>query len=80
MQIPVIKSIIEKYTIDQLRQAEDALLNEQALPIEIEGKDEGERLTHILAAIWCLDAMHQRGLNAAQAIREYGIKVRTSIS
>lgn len=80
MQIPVIKAIIEKYTIEELIAAEIAILNEEIPVITIEGKDEGEQLTHILAALWCKHEIQKRGIATAIAIREYGIKVRTSIS
>lgn len=80
MQIPVIKSMIESYSLDQLKQAEEAILDEATPAISIEGKDLGEQLTHVLAAIWCKEEIAKRGIPAAQAIREYGVKVRTSIS
>ena len=80
MQIPVIKKIIETYTVEDLLTAEAAILHEETLLIEIEGKDEGEKLTHILAALWCKHEMDKHGIPMMQAIRYYGVKVRTSIS
>ena len=52
-----IKYNAENYSIEKLKQAENALLNEETLSIEIEGKDEGEKLTHVLAAIFCKQEM-----------------------
>jgi hypothetical protein len=49
MQIPVIKKLSETYSLAQLKEAEEAILNESIPTIEIEGKDEGEQLTHVLA-------------------------------
>jgi hypothetical protein len=80
MQIPVIKKIVELYTIEQLKVAEENLLNEAPLGIEIEGKDEGEKLTHVLAAIFIKEYMLQHGADYPSALRAYTQKVRSSIS
>lgn len=80
MKVPAIKKLCETYTPEQLREAEDQLLNEQPLSIEVEGSDEGEQLTHVLAAIWCLEDMKENGTQLPQAIRNYTVKVRNSIS
>ena len=80
MNIASIKNAIENYSIEQLKQAENELLEEQVLSINIEGKDEGEQLTHVLAAIYCKEVMEKEGINLNQAIRQYSVKVRQSIS
>lgn len=80
MNIASIKFATEKYSIEQLKQAENELLEEQALSIQIEGNDEGEQLTHILAAIYCKEVMAKEGINLNQAVRQYSVKVRQSIS
>ncbi len=80
MQILVIKKLSETYTIEQLKAAEDALLNEQTPAIEVEGKDEGEQLTHVLAAIDILEDMAKNGVDARTALRNYTQRVRNSIS
>lgn len=80
MQIPVIKKIVEQYSSDQLRAAEEALLEEKELPIEIEGEDEGEQLTHIMAAIWVKNEIEKEGISVGKAVRNYTVKVRNSIS
>jgi hypothetical protein len=51
MKLPVIKALAENQTLENLRKAEEELLNGEALSIEVEGVDEGEQLTHILGAI-----------------------------
>jgi hypothetical protein len=79
MNVQVIKQIVETYSIDQLKQAEQDLLNESPLSITIEGKDEGEQLTHILAAIFCKEVMAAENLNINQAVRVYSQRVRGSI-
>ncbi len=80
MQIPVIKEIVEKYTLAELRKAEDAILEEQTPEIEIKGKDEGEQLTHTLAGIWIRNKMDDEGIEFPAALRLYTQKVRTSIN
>jgi hypothetical protein len=80
MKIPVIKKLVETYKLDELMTAENALLDEQPLPIEVEGDDEGEQLTHIYAAIWILKYMQENSADFKTALREYTKKVRVSIN
>ena len=80
MNINIIKHLVETYTTEQLQTAEQALLNEETLAIEVEGKDEGEQLTHILAAVFCQEEMTKTGININQAVRLYSQRVRGSIN
>lgn len=80
MKIPVIKKIVEKYTLEELQKAEEAMLEEQTPEIEIEGEDEGEKLTHVLAAVWVKNEINTNGTEAMSAIRAYAQRVRNSIS
>ncbi|MBC8032613.1 MAG: hypothetical protein H7Y03_00595 [Chitinophagaceae bacterium] len=80
MKVPAIKKLCETYSIEQLREAEDKLLDDQAHGLEVEGDDEGEQLTHIMAAIWCLHDMKENSTALPQAVRNYTVKVRNSIS
>lgn len=80
MQIPVIKKLAETFTLDQLKAAEEAMMNEQQPAIEIEGKDEGEQLTHVLAAIDMLTDMQTNNVDLRTALRNYSQRVRNSIS
>jgi hypothetical protein len=80
MKIPVIKKLVETVSVPQLVEAEEALIDEKPLPIEVEGSDEGEKLTHILAAIWILEQMENTGVDFKTALREYTQKVRESIN
>ncbi|NQW43401.1 MAG: hypothetical protein HQ463_08235 [Bacteroidetes bacterium] len=75
-----IKYNAENYSIEKLKQAENALLNEETLSIEIEGKDEGEKLTHVLAAIFCKQEMLKSEISINQAIRLFFKRVRNSIN
>ena len=80
MKIPVIKKLVEQASIAQLRAAEDAILEGNTPEIVVEGDDEGEQLTHILAAIEILHAMQHHGQDFTTALRAYSQRVRTSIS
>ena len=80
MKIPVIKKITKAYSLEELQLAEEALYNEQTPAIEIKGDDEGEQLTHILAAVFIKEHMAEHGSDLKTALREYTLKVRNSIS
>lgn len=80
MKIPAIKKAVEQYSLDQLRKAEADLYEEKALEIEIEGEDEGEQLTHVLAGIWIKETMIEKGMDFKEALRSYTLRVRNSIS
>jgi len=80
MKVASIKKAVESYTIDQLQSAEKAVLEEQTPNIEIEGTDDGEKLTHILAAVFIKDKMKNEGLDYTSALRLFSQRVRTSIS
>lgn len=72
--------MIGVHDLDVLRKAEQALLEEEALEIEVAGEDEGEQLTHILAVIWIQETMEKEGLDAKAGLRAYMERVRQSIS
>ena len=79
MNIAVIKQVVDTYSMEQLVKAEEDILNESEPAIEIGGADEGEKLTHILAAIFCKHEMEHANININQAIRLYSQRVRGSI-
>jgi hypothetical protein len=80
MKIPAIKKLVETYSLQELMAAEEAIVEEQQPAIEVEGDDEGEQLTHVLAAVWILNHMEDNNLDFKTALREYTKKVRVSIS
>jgi hypothetical protein len=79
MKLPIIKSLVEQYSLAQLQQAEEAIVNEKTPAIEVKGDDEGEQLTHVLAAIYIKEQM-AAGMDYISALRQYTQRVRTSIS
>lgn len=80
MKIPAIKQLVETQTLASLLAAEEALLEEQTPPFEVPGDDEGEKLTHVFAALFILNHMREHGSEFKDSLREYTKKVRVSIS
>jgi hypothetical protein len=80
MKIPAIKKLVETYSIQECKKAEQALLEEQQLLIEIDGDDDGEKLTHVLGAIDILERMQLENKDVRTALREFMERVRLSIS
>jgi hypothetical protein len=80
MKTTEIKKLVEAYTLAQLQEAEMAMLEEQTPAIEVEGKDEGECLTHVLAAIYIKERIEKEGVAFNQALRDFSQRVRKSIS
>ena len=80
MKIPVIKELVEGHSVAALSAAEDALLDERTPAITVPGDDEGEQLTHVLAALWIQHYQAEYSVAFPQALREYTKKVRVSIS
>lgn len=80
MKIPEVRRLIETLSIEELEKAESALYDDRQPEIEIGGVDEGEQLTHIIAAIWIKKDMEANGENMKASMRSYTQKVRNSIS
>jgi phage repressor protein C with HTH and peptisase S24 domain len=72
-------SVIDEQ-LELLKVAEEALYAEETLSIEVEGDDEGEKLTHVLAAIFILEKMSAEGMDYKTALRAYTSRVRESIN
>ena len=80
MKIAEIKRLCQSYTPNELARAEERLLEEQNdLKIEVNGIDEGEKLTHLMAAQWCLNDVVKNNRDLKSSIRNYTQKVRKSI-
>lgn len=79
MKIPVIKELCEKYTLEEISKAEEAIAEGLNPEIVIDGEDEGEQLTHAFAAKYILEKTAE-GVDFKVALREFTQKVRQSIS
>jgi hypothetical protein len=80
MKIPEIKKLVLNYSLDLLDEAEMSIINEETPEIEVGGDDDGEQLTHILAAKFIIEDMQDNGSDFKTALRKYTEKVRNSIS
>ena len=74
-----IKKLVENETLGNLRKAETAIVEEKVPPIEVEGENEGEKLTHVLAASWILEKIKKGKMNFQEAFRAYAKRVRSAI-
>ncbi len=80
MKLPIIKTLAEQQSLEDLKKAEECLINGEVLPFEVGGEDEGEQLTHILGAIDILERVKNEGIDLRTAIRGFSERVRNSIS
>ncbi len=80
MQLSVVRQLVNDHDVATLLAAEEAILEEQTPNIQVDGEDEGEQLTHVMAAIWVLKEMEENNIPINKAVRNYTVKVRNSIS
>lgn len=80
MKIPAIKKLVEIYDTAALVKAEQDIMEGDPLAIEVEGEDEGEQLTHVIAACWIQNEMAEKNCDFKDALREYTKRVRSSIN
>jgi hypothetical protein len=80
MKIPIIKQLVETYTLEELTKAENAIVEGETPAIEIIGEDEGEQLTHAYAAMFIRQLIDQQQMNFQTALREYTKMVRETIN
>lgn len=79
MKLPVIKKLVETYTLEELQQAELSIAEGCDPAIPVEGEDEGEKLTHAYAAV----EVKREILNGKElrvALREFAERVRGTLS
>lgn len=79
MRIAAIKDLVSRYSIDQLIQAEEALLDEREADIDLGPDDPGDQLTHISGALDILRDV-EGGADPKAALRKFTQRVRNSIS
>ncbi|GAB1404437.1 hypothetical protein DSECCO2_609880 [anaerobic digester metagenome] len=80
MKIAVIRFLAETHSLDVLENAEAAFYDEKVPEIEVPGDDEGEQLTHVIAALEILREMEETQCALNVALRNYTQRVRNSIS
>lgn len=79
MKVPVIRQLVKSHSLEELRKAENDILEENTPAIEIGGEDEGEQLTHVIGAIEILQNI-EVGMKEGEALRAFTQRVRNSIS
>ena len=79
MKVPAIRKLL-KLDLEVLRKAEEDISEEKSPEIEIEGADEGEKLTHVFGAIWIKEQVEKGEMSEREALRAFMEKVRESIS
>ncbi len=80
MKLPIIKKLVENYTLAELEAAEEAIADGKTPAIEIQGEDEGEQLTHAYAAMTIKQDMEQNGKELKVALRDYTNRVRECLN
>ncbi len=71
--------LVEQYTLEQLRAAETALLEELTVEIDLGPDEPGDQLTHVIGAISVLEEV-AKGTDSKTALRNFTQRVRSSIS
>lgn len=79
MKVPAIRRLLQ-FKLEELKKAEELLSEELEPQIEIEGEDEGEKLTHVFGAIWIKEKVASGEMNEREALRAFTEKVRNSIN
>jgi hypothetical protein len=79
MEILLIRSLVEKYTLSELQEAEFAIIQEEPVKIRVEGRDQAERLSNVIAACWILEEMKSRNIEFPEALQLYNKKVRDQV-
>ena len=80
MNISAIKKLVESHDLVTLQQLQNELEEEKELSHEVEGEDEGEKLTHLLGAIWIKEQMFEKASDFKTELRNFTSRVRGSMS
>jgi len=79
MKIVEIKRLALAHSSADLIKAEEDLIEERPIDMEVEGEDDGEKLTHVMAAIFVKSYMETHHVDVNKAIRTYSQRVRESL-
>ena len=80
MKLPIVRKLADEYSLSELHDLEEKIINDVPIDINDLGDDEGEVLTHVLAAIYIKNIMQQDGLELSVALRQYTSRVRDTLS
>jgi len=76
MIIAEIKRLAETHTIELLTEAIRAYYETKTFGVDVEGKDDGEKYTHLYGSAWVLNHMKEHGSDIRTALRAYGALLR----
>ncbi|MCX6351109.1 MAG: hypothetical protein NTX03_04515 [Bacteroidetes bacterium] len=79
MKINEVKRLAEEHSLENLNQMIKEI--EEGLPFEqpVAGDDEGEKLTHLLGAVWIKEQMQLNSTDVKTELRNFAARVRVSI-
>ncbi|RYD78338.1 MAG: hypothetical protein EOP53_11375 [Sphingobacteriales bacterium] len=80
MNIGAIKTLVDTHDLFTLQQLQNELEEEKTLTHDVPGEDEGEKLTHLLGAIWIKEKMFENATDYKTELRNFTSRVRGSIS
>ena len=78
MKLPIIKQLATDYSVDELSRAEALLAEGHEPDIPVPGDDDGERLTHAMAASYVRERLDD-GMPLPEALRAYTSRVRACL-
>lgn len=76
MLVAVVKDLATRYTVDELKRATEAFEKNRENTLNVDGGDEGEKLSNLLAAIEVRTKMDQ-GVALNEALRHFSQRVRS---
>ena len=79
MKLFTLRRLVDKYSIEQLKQAEFEIIQEKDLNIELDGDDQSDMLSTVITAVWIREDIQNRGVGFREALGEYSKKMRVSI-
>lgn len=79
MNVAVVKKLVETHPIGVIQDAIQKFENTLENPLQVEGQDDGEKLSHLLVAEIVLQEM-AKGLSFHEALRTYSQRVRSMIT
>ncbi|MDZ4839928.1 MAG: hypothetical protein SGJ04_07965 [Bacteroidota bacterium] len=80
MKLASIKIILEKYSAIEIATSIAQLDEGENSVIQIEGDDEGDLMTHLLAAEWIINEAEKNRTEIKVELRNYTARVRKSIN
>lgn len=81
MKVAVVRSLIDQFSIEELRSFEEQLLEGEEVSFDtVGGDDEGEQLTHLSGAIWCIEQANAHQTDPKKEVKNFISRVRNSIS